>query len=535
MKLFSGLIISLLIFSHSVLSQSNDQTQVYEVGQPYPVIDARDKSYFSEDDELMTVKITGKTVYIQKFNLNTLSYIGEQSYEDFPEKFEPELIEQIKGKYYYFYSWTDLKAKHEKLYVREIDFKRGQFVGDALLLLDIDKKILGSKFWKTEDYVKFHFNFSFSRSRIAIRYYRKPEIKDDSKSFNIMTVCLFDSALKELSVQDITMPFTEKKMDNLDAGIDNDGNLFILARVFNDDTRNKATSKKDDKPNYHLETMKVAAGTNTIVQREIEMDGKYLTQVKIYGNDDKMYCAGYYSKHYYSNAADGVFTMQLSREGVLESKNFYEIPTEILNMYASKKEVKHNEKEDQDNDADFDALKLDTWFMAENGSIVLVGEQIWVETRRSSSSKAVTYIYHYDDILVTKIAPDGKLAWMRKLPKRQMAGLGAPGMSFYYHFNEKIGSHYMIYIDNEKNKTLSIDEKPAPFVGGWGGGYLASYSVNDNSGLVSKSYFFDMKNVNGMPVSQLYVNRIVGTDDGNYIVEVYKKDKQDILIRLFAK
>ncbi len=535
MKIFIGLLVTILIITNSAISQNNDQSELYEVGQPYPVIDARSKNYFSEDDELLTVKITAKAVFIQKFNLTSLSFISEQSYDDFPEKYEPEVIKKIKGKYYYFYSWADVKAKHEKLFVREIDFKNGRFVGEARLLLDIDKKILGSKLWRTTDYTKFHFNLSFSRARIAIRYYIKPLIKDDSKSYDIMTVCLFDSSLKELSIQEITMPFTEKKMDNLDAGIDNDGNLFILARVFNDDTRYTTLSKKDDKPNYHLETMKVVAGTNTIVQREIEMDGKYLTQAKIYGNNEKMYCAGYYAKHYDSNGVEGVFTMQISVDGVLESKNFYEIPTEILNMYASKKEIKYNEKADRDNDADFNALKLDTWFMSDNGSIVLVGEQRWVEKRESSQTGKITYIYHYEDILISKIAPDGKLAWMRKLPKRQMAGLGAPGMSFYYHFNEKKGSHDMIYIDNEQNKTLTIDQRPAAFFGGWGAGYLASYSVNDNSGLVGKSYFFDMKNVNGMPVSQLYVDRIVGTDDGNYIVEVYKKDKQDILIRLFAK
>ena len=152
--------------------------------------------------------------------------------------------------------------------------------------------------------------------------------------------------------------------------------------------------------------------------------------------------------------------------------------------------------------------------------------------------------YHNNDILVSKIDASGNLAWMKKIPKRQY---GKPkmgevydtskvyqgGMSYSY-FNTN-GNHYIVFLDNVKNIDLELDQIPALHSDGHGG-YLTSYKINDNTGEMSKGSILDTRNVaEDLEVYQFSNNRIVKTDENQFVLEVYKKSKEDVLIKVDIK
>ncbi len=187
--------------------------------------------------------------------------------------------------------------------------------------------------------------------------------------------------------------------------------------------------------------------------------------------------------------------------------------------------------------------------MQADGSIVLVGERFHIETRSyydfQSKRTRTTTIYHYDDMVITKIGTDGNLAWMRKLPKRQTLTTSSShyGYSFSYTARyvlrgglsyEYMGGdhkHYLIFLDNEKNKDLKIDEVPAVHVNG-AGGFLTAYEINDEDGKVNKYSILDLRDVQGMEVYQFSTDRILPTSPNQFVLEVYKKKKEDILIQV---
>jgi len=61
---------------------------------------------------------------------------------------------------------------------------------------------------------------------------------------------------------------------------------------------------------------------------------------------------------------------------------------------------------------------------------------------------------------------------------------------------------------------------------------LTSAKINFETGKVSKENLFDMRSVNGMPVYQFSTDRVLNLSDREIAVEVYKKKKQDLWIKV---
>ena len=56
--------------------------------------------------------------------------------------------------------------------------------------------------------------------------------------------------------------------------------------------------------------------------------------------------------------------------------------------------------------------------------------------------------------------------------------------------------------------------------------------IDSETGELSKEYLFDMRDVNGVEVYQFTTSRVVNISDDTIAVEVYKKKKEDIWIRV---
>ncbi|MCR5861355.1 hypothetical protein LRS05_03960 [Flavobacterium sp. J372] len=268
---------------------SNDYS--YTVSAPYKLFEGK-KFYFSNNNRLLAVKIEERDVMLQIFNNKDekVSFIAEKKYEDFPKNMQLEDVIEHGGRYYLFYSLWDGRNDKEQLFVREIDFVKGIFTAEAKLLLKVDGKVTGAplktklnwsgiddeerggwvdspNLWSNgvntlnslETTDKFDFIQDMEKKKLLVQYRMKPKIKSDTKSYDIIGMAGFDQGLTMTSQEEIKMPYTERRMDALDYAIDMQGNTYILAKVFHDDS-NK--SKKEGAPNYHIELMRLKNGSN---------------------------------------------------------------------------------------------------------------------------------------------------------------------------------------------------------------------------------------------------------------------------------
>lgn len=537
----------------------------FSVSEPYQVYDAAKKYYFNKNDEILAVKPWNKYLVIQKFGVGELNLISEKKYEDLPDNYVVEGMVELQDKYYFFYSsWSGKKTKHERLYYREVDFETGEFIGEPVKLIDVAGKLAGSPrstyttgsgfsaggfsmgFGGFGVVDKFDFLTSKDESKLLIQYRKKPEVKKDTKSYDIIGVNVYDISLSPVWTNEYKMPHTERRMDLLDFAVDAAGHGYVLAKVFHDDSNKDKKKKKDTDANYHIEMFRLLDGSGEIEKSKITLDEKFINGISLFESEDGyMICAGFYTNgknNDFSNS-DGIFTFKITKEGELVEKLSYEIPVEVLNQYVSKRTQKKNEKKDKKDKAEFANLKLRDLIIYDDGSLVLIGEQTFIVERRDSKGR-VSYTFHNYDMLISKIDPAGNLAWMKKLPKRQS---GAPkigqvydtsktyqgGMSYSHFFTN--GNHYLIYLDNVKNIDLELDEVPALHSDGHGG-FLTAYKVNDETGAVSKDNIFDTRNVEDkLDVHQFSNNRVIKTADNEFVIELYKKKKEDVLIKVQIK
>ena len=523
-------IITLFFVVFSTMFAFSQQKPKIEISKPYPVVDAKSKIYLKNSDNIFALKDnTAQLLGIEKMNLLKISEFS------LPKNAEFEEIVQFEDKYILFYSQWDKENEFEQLFYKEINMDKGNVQNEGVLLFKVKGKVTGSLiaggFYSYRVVNKFNTQFSFGKSKLLIQYRLKPEEKKDEKNWDVIGFCVLGKGLEKVWSKEVKMPYTEKKMDNLDYTVDSEGNAYVLAKVYDDNSTKDKTA--DKKPNYHIELLRIEKESGAITKTPISMNGKFISNLWLYeGTADYMVCTGFTNKGTDSDDADGIVMFKVNKDGSISEIKNYPIPLEVLNQYVSERAQKKNEKKDKDDKAEFQELELRRLIVQNDGSIIIVGEQHYIVTHTTySNGRSYTYYtYHYNDMLISKIDKNGELAWMKKLPKRQTGKNGLGGMSFKYMPGD--GCHYMLFLDNVKNMNLSVNDYPNGHSDG-AGGYLTAYKVDDSNGNVTKISILDTRDVkDGLEIFQFAVNRIIPVTLNSFVFEAYKKKKEDILIKV---
>ena len=513
----------------------------YEVSKPYKVIDASTKDYFYKDDKILAVKFEKKLTAIQTWDANSMKELSRKEYKDFPNGFVLESLQEINKKYYLFYSLWDKSKKTEQLFVRTIDFEEGKFTGKGKLIFKLKGKVthggsglFGREMERKGYSDKFLVEKSFDETRVLIHYRRKPENKNDDINYDKIGFNVYTDDLEEVSREEIKMPYTEAKMNNLDYSVDSKGNVYVLALIYKDDTQNL---NKGGYINYRFEVLRINANSREINKTKVKNEQLNFYNLSLFNQaNDQMVCAGFFSKNKNSNNADGLVVFKVDENGVLTEPKTYEIPFEILERHLSKKTKKKNKKKEKEaENSGYRGLRMRKIIVDEDGSLMMLGEQFYVLSHTSfSDGKARTYYsYHYNYILAVKIDKNGEMAWINDLPKIQVSRAGRGGMSFEYFYNNE--NHYCLFLDNINNLKLKLEDNTYEAHRDGAGGFFTAYKINHKSGEVEKVSLFDTRDVKGIDVFQFQVDRIVQISPTEFVVEVYKKKKEDILIKVKVK
>ncbi len=545
----SKLLLALAIFWSSItFAQFETPRDIsIDVGQPYKVVDAPTKLYFYSGNEVMSIKIVKNKAVVQKFDTKAMR---QKSIRELPlpKGSSIESIREFGGKYLIFYSVYDKGRTSEQLFYREVDFRKGGWKGGQVRLIATDRKLAGSmkgattvaggmfSFYNFGVTDKFDIYTSSDSSKLMVQYRKTPKEKSDAKNYDEIGLYVYDEDMEEIWGGEETMPYTEKEMNNTDYAVDKEGNIYILAQIYEDGTTRSTKKGNKDQPNYHFELLKKSQGQRDFSISKIEIDNKFISYIKLFETpENKLVCAGYYNKNPRNYNAEGIFYVKVDKDGEIYESRSYEIPLALLNQYESKRSRKKNAKKEDKGEASMPNLKLRKVSFQNDGSIILIGEQyiaVTSTTRTAGGGTSSSTTYYYSDMLITKIESDGELAWMRKLPKNQSGKRGMGGMSYKYAFvNNK---HYIFYIDNAKNMQLPFDQAPAGHVDGTFG-FLTAYILDDERGEVTKESILDMKNVKGTKLYQFAPSRIVALANDEFLFESYKKKKEDVMVKISIK
>lgn len=500
------------------------------IGSPYGVVNSDQRYYFPKNGQILAIKAEHNRVVIQKLDAQTLALLQVRMYNDLPEDIMVEKVMKLNNKFYLFYSQS--VEEKEQLFAREIDFESGAFRSAGRKIVDVGQKVDGRMLTggptagKIVD--KFRFYVPYDSSLVMIQYSAVPgkKQKDENRSFT--GVHVFDIELNETwSYRPVTP--SGKKMYDMDYSVDMAGNVYIVFRVYEDN------AGKD--VNY-VEVMKVAAKTGRISKFEVKIPTRFVQTVRLYEtSQNTMVGVGYYNTGNDPGSADGVLYFKVINDGVISNIKTYEIPLEIINQHVYEKEKRQNDKKEENDEAELSYLRLSDVKFQDDGSIVLIGEQAFLERVTASRSSMPMESYYYYDMLVTRIDPNGNLQWMKKLPKRQFSvidgGINGGGVSYTYVYGKE--AHYLVYFDDPKNANLPPDEVPATYTDG-GEALFTAYKINNDTGYIKKITIFNTHHVdNRFEIFQLRTSRIVNIAPNTLVLESYKKKKEDILIKAELK
>lgn len=525
---------------HKATSQDKIST-----GAPFPHVKSTKEFFFSGDGEMLAVKSKLNEVWIQKFDVNKLCEISNNAYTDIPKWAVIEDALKFNGKYYLFYSLWDSKMSKEQLFYREIDYSTGKLKNQSILISSFPKKIAGwinlpfSNYYDPKLQIttnKFNFEESFNGEYLLIKYKVKPSVRNDRVNHDIIGLVVLSEEMNLSWKKEITLPYVEKKIKNLDYSIDSFGNAYILSVIF-DQLNIKKTKILESGKGFHLELMKLSKNNSSQVFK-LPLESIPINEIILFeGADNEMICSGFYGQLKDIKYTTGVFSMRLDQNMEIQKIVCLDFPIDVLNSHNSTKNQDKNEKMRQENKPiGIDHLKLNDQVILSDGSILLIGEKQAVKTKISYSngSEISKTTYYYDEIILIKLSPFGEVSWIKKLPKRQYrnndthSDTGPGTMPYKYIFGPK-NTHQFYYLDHLSNLNLPEDQEPRRYNDRCTG-YLFSYVIDNLTGETQKKSILEQNNANGINIYKFDPQDIVHFDDF-IIFSVYKKKKEDILIK----
>ena len=495
MKAFFFLCVSLLSLASFGQSKKFD----FKLGSEYELPRKSEDLAFvgNEKDGIINLSLKKEELIIVRFDPKTLNKTIEKKIDlpDATRNFNSEdVIDFNNQNYYWLHSDWDKSSGTEYLYYDKIDVNEGKISESNHKIIETTKiagasAVRGFYSFKTVD--KYQYDYSADKTKLLITYRLHPEERNDKKNYDKLGIQVFDNKMNKLWGDEFRMPYTEAIMDNEDFTVDSYGNAYLLAKVYDSDSR-KEKDKSTGMPAYHFEVFKFTKGNKKITIAPLKVDDGFIKETSLIENPQhQLIIACTYSKRSKGNGTDGIFLALMDQDGkVNKYKNgYFEFPKEELEKFASARARRKMEKNE-----DYEAtnLKVRDVLVDPDGSIFITCEEYYLEQRTytdTRGSSTTYYTYYYNDILGSKIDPNGKFEWMRKIPKRQKGSKGRGTMSF--KLISDASGYYFLYLDNLKNLHIAEDEVPKYHVDGYGGQVIVSKL--DKNGNLSKDLLFDTR------------------------------------------
>jgi hypothetical protein len=300
----------------------------------------------------------------------------------------------------------------------------------------------------------FQYRMSRDNSKLMI-YYQLPFKKKDYETYGFQ---VYDLTMKKLWQNEYTLPYIDGLFGTDKVSVDDQGNAYVLGKLYKDKVKERVKGKANY--DFHIFAYK-NAGKDT-KEYTTAIEGKFITDISFTISDSgDIICAGFYSEKA-GNGIRGCFYLAIdSKTKSVKTSNMKDFGIDFITQYMSaRQEKKAKKKEDKGEDQEIYNYDLDNMVLRDDGGVIVVGEQYYIEARtittmgaNGSMSSRTVYYYHYNDVIVINISPKGIIEWAQKIPKIQVT---AEDGGFYssYAMTVKDDKLYIIFNDSKDNYSL---------------------------------------------------------------------------------
>lgn len=295
----------------------------------------------------------------------------------------------------------------------------------------------------------FSTSLSKDESKLLV-YYKLYTSKYDTETFHLLVL---DNNLSKIWDKEINLPYNEKLFIVQDFVVDNDANVHIVGKLFED----KLREEKKGEPNYQFNVMSYRNNGSDFQNYTIDIPGIFITDIMIAINsEDDIICGGYFSEERTSSIKGSYFLKINNETKKIENREFQEFSIDFLTEDMSEREEeKIKNKAAKGKDVELARYQLNEILLREDGGAILVGEQHYITTTTRTDANGMTYTttnYHYNHIIVSNISTDGKIEWSRKIPKVQISSNDG---GYYSSYALAAVDDEMHFIFNENPKNMS--------------------------------------------------------------------------------
>lgn len=517
-KLYIFLFLVLGLIGRSLAQENIHPT----IGKPFAPIESSQVFYVAHKSGFLAIHLWANKLILQKFGTDLTQQKALQ-YENFPKELNIEKVLVLKGKCYILYS--AITKGQVSLYVARVDMVKGELIDGGKEIVSpsdkIDNDIINEK--------SFQFLFSTDSSYFAVCYRIKSNLFE-SKNNEVNGIWVFNDQLTERWHSEFAMPYTEKKCNVRNRGIDTNGNVHMVLTVIKDESGLERKAGQTA-PNYSIEILSYQSPSEPPKITSLNLDDKFLNTLSLAGGD-KLICSGFYNTGQEKDGGpEGIFAANILYPPA-SGTVFLPFPLTIVNEGEKKSKQKSNEKlAAKGKLPPIEGLEISQIIPQNDGGLLLLGEQrIEVTTgggyipgaggvgggggRMMPSTTTNVYI----NIIVARLLPDLKLSWIRKLIKD-----GSGQMA--YRYQKRDNMHNLLFTEEDK---------------------LFGYGLNDITGDGEKKLIVDFDALLKRPqaIFSSYVGRPVLLPEGNgVIVPAFLKGdagkfgeskpyKEDVLIKV---
>jgi len=289
-------------------------------------------------------------------------------------------------------------------------------------------------------------------------YYALPGREFDPVALGIH---VFDKDMNELWFQSIKLPYEIFLYDLLDFALDNDGNAYVLGKLYAD----RRVWKKDGNPNYVHQVVGFFNGGSDIREYTIDGGEVFHSDMRIATNmQNKLICAGFYGAKGIRGISGSFFlTIDPESRSVLTS-SYEDFDLDLIteNLKEGRKQRIEN-RADRGKSVELQEYDMKDIIPRPDGGTWLVGENVDVNLIRDLRRGRST-LYDFNDIIVVNVSPEGKVLWTKQIAKRQRTR-DDQGISSSYAVHWKEDKLYFVFNDHRKNLDYEGDGKLSTFIG----------------------------------------------------------------------
>ena len=443
------------------------------------------------------------TLFLQVFNADSLTLIKSIQLR-FPQKkganYTYSIVKMIKvgGKRLLFLKAKDEKGERVKLLVQEID-QSGRQVGR---ILELDETMIdgGFGFFSQKKEGDFDIILNPSETKYAVL---RVDPGEEDKVKKVHLKILNDTSGLEWSGT-IDLPYKEAFFELKNYAFNDANEVFLLGKAYETEerqslggrTKTRVIRAQEGSPNYKYSFLVFRTKTLQAQEFDLTLPGKFVTDINFSFDTDpvKVRLAGFYSKKW-GEGIGGTFSTSINHQtGQVEYSHLKDFSPAFLKLFESDRSYERS-REGKGFYAELNDFRMDDFVMKADGSAYLVAENYYVVVNTSTirdqygyDRTTTSYTYHYDDLIVLYMNPEGQVEWSAKIPKKQVT-YNDDGPYSSYLLNVEDDRIWIIFNDHEDNSERYKAGKDPRNMGNPKNTVATCVNINNQGQLVRKDLF----------------------------------------------